>query len=141
MLARRYAGALFELADEQGHLDVIAADLRLLKILTSESAEFRQLTSHPRLKRADLIDAMEHVAKTGKLHSLTANFLKLVAQGRRLNHLGAMADAFLKRLADQRGELTADVQVAHALTEAQREKLSAQLKQLAASNKIQLTVT
>jgi F-type H+-transporting ATPase subunit delta len=141
MLARRYAGALFELADEQGQLDVIAADLRLVKILTSESAEFRQITSHPRLKRSDLIDAMQQVAKTGKLHALTTNFLKLVAQGRRLNQLSAIVDAFLKQLADQRGELAADVHVAHPLTEAQREKLAAQLKQLASSNKVQLTVT
>jgi F-type H+-transporting ATPase subunit delta len=140
-LGRRYADALFELAEEQGQLDVVAADLRRLKNLAEKNAEFKRLAAHPRLTRADLVESMRQVATAAKLHALTGNFLKLVAQNRRLPHLGAMADAFLKALAARRGELTAEVCVAQALTEAQSEKLTTQLRQLAASPKIQLVMT
>jgi F-type H+-transporting ATPase subunit delta len=140
-LARRYAGALFELADEQGHLDAVAGDLRFLAALVRESTEFRHIASHPRLACAERIETMREVATKAKLHVLTRNFLLLVAESGRLAALGAMAEAFLAQFADTRGEMSADVRVAKALTDAQREKLTAQLRQLTSSEKIRLSVT
>ena len=140
VVARRYGGALFELAEEQDQLDAVAGDLRLLKILARDNTDFKQLANHPRLARADLVEVMKQIGKAGKLHALTGNFLMLVADSRRLACLGAMADAFLAQLATHRGELIADIRVAHALTEAQSEKLAVQLRQLAASSKVQLAV-
>ncbi|MGE3622743.1 MAG: ATP synthase F1 subunit delta [Bdellovibrionales bacterium] len=139
-LARRYGGALFDLAEEGNQLDAVAGDLRTVKALIEESAEFRYIANHPRLARAELIGTMRDLAARLNFNKLTANFLALVAQSRRLSCLGAMADAFLAQLASRRGELTADIRTARALTDAQRDRLAAQLRELAGGGKIQMVV-
>jgi F-type H+-transporting ATPase subunit delta len=131
VLARRYADALYELADEQKVLDAVAADLRTLRILQLESAEFRYLASQPRLTRAQLIKAMNAIGVSAHFHKLTANFMALVAKNRRLAVLGAVIEAFLNELAARRGEFTADVCAARALSPAQEEQLASKLRELA----------
>jgi len=131
VLARRYAEALYELADEQKQLDAVASDLRALRILHYESPEFRYVALQPRLTRAQAVKAMGAVAAAAHFNKLTANFLALVAKNRRLSILESVIDAFLSELAARRGEFTADVCTARALSPAQEEQLAAQLRELA----------
>ena len=139
VLARRYASALYALADEQKQLDAVSADLRALRGLYHESAEFQSASLNPRLKRGDLVKAMKQVADVAKFNALTGNFLGLLAQNRRLDLLTGMIDGFLAELAERRGEYSADVRVATALTPAQTESLAAQLRDLA-GGKVHLAV-
>lgn len=131
ILAHRYAGAFYELAEEQKQLDAVAADMRALRVLGQESKEFQVISSHPRLTRAQLVKAAEQVASVAKLNKLTANFLMLVAQNRRLPHLQGMIDQFLAELATRRGEFSADVRSARPLSAAQQEQLAVKLRELA----------
>ncbi len=139
VLARRYGGALYDLAEEQKQLDAVAADLRALRNLQDESAEFRIVANHPRLTRAQLVQAMQQVSAAAKFNNLTGKFLTLVAQNRRLPELGGMIDGFLARLAAERGEHTADVRTAKPLSAAQQEQLAAKLRELA-GGKVHLSV-
>lgn len=140
VVARRYAGALYALAEEQDRLDAIAADLHILKILACENASFRAIANHPRLTRAQMVSAAQKMAGAADFNALTANFLALVAQNRRFGQLAAMCDAFLAKLAAKRGEFTAEVRTAHALSTAQRERLIDQLQTLA-RGKVHLAIT
>ncbi len=131
ILARRYANALYELAEEQKQLDTVAADLRGLKGLLHDSLEFQQVVDHPRLSRVQLLAAMKQVAVSAKLNNLTGNFLALLAQNRRLAYLDVIVDAFMAHLAVRRGEYTAEIRAAKALTQKQQDQLATQLQQLA----------
>ncbi len=139
VLARRYAKALYELAEEQKQMDAVAADLRMLRSLQHDSAEFRYVAFQPRLTRAQLVKAMQQVTATANLNKLTGNFLSLVAQNRRLSNLAAIIEAFLAELAARRGEYSADVCSAQALTPAQEEQLAVKLRELA-GGKVHLSV-
>lgn len=139
VLARRYAGALYDLAEEQKQLDVVAGDLRALRTLNHESAEFQYVAGHPRLTRKQLVQAAQLVAKSAGLSLLTSNFLALIAQNRRLNIISAVIDAFLDQLASRRGEFTADVRSATSLSAAQQEQLAAKLRELA-GGKVHISV-
>ncbi len=127
VLARRYAGALYDLASEQKQLDAVAGDLRGLKQLLRESAEFRAIAAHPRLSRDQLVAMVKQVADIAKLNKLTANFLALTARNRRLASLDGIINAFLAELASRRGEYTAEVSTAQALSPAQQEQLATKL--------------
>jgi F-type H+-transporting ATPase subunit delta len=131
ILARRYAGALYDLAEEQKQLDAVASDLRALRILNQESAEFQYISAHPRLTRKNLVQAAQAVAKGAGFNPLTGNFLALIAQNRRLNVIGAVIDAFLNELAKRRGEFTADVRSVKPLSASQQEQLASKLRELA----------
>jgi F-type H+-transporting ATPase subunit delta len=132
-LAERYAAALFELADEQKALDQVAGDLRQLRAMISESAEFQRLIRSPVLSRAEQGRAINAIAEQAGFSQLTRNFIGLVAQNRRLFVVPAIIDAFLALLAERRGEVTAHVTAAQPLTDAQRTLVEEQLKRAVGS--------
>ncbi|AKM07570.1 F0F1 ATP synthase subunit delta [Pelagerythrobacter marensis] len=128
-LSGRYASALFDLAAEKGTVTAVESDLENLSAALAESAEMRAATTNPELSRKAQGAAMAGVAKLLSLSDLTGNFLGVLAANRRLGELPAIVRAFRAIAAAQRGEVTAEVATAHALTDAQlgtlRDKLTA----------------
>lgn len=118
-LAKRYATALFELADENKALDQVATDLTTLKSLLAESADLRRLVGSPVISRADQAKAMNAVMDAVEIGDTTRRFVGLVAANRRLFSLKGMIDAYLALLAKRRGETTARVTVARPLADEQ----------------------
>lgn len=139
-IAERYSAALFELAEQNSALDTVAADLKNLKAMIAESADLRRLLGSPVLSRSEQQRAVAALADKVGLAALTKNFLGLVARNRRLFALVGMAEAFLNRLAARRGEVTAQVASAVALTETQVDAIGAALKKVVGSN-VTLDVT
>ena len=126
-LAGRYASALFELAAEDGTVTAVESDLEKLEAALAESAELRQVTTNPELSRKAQGAAIEGVARVLGLSQLTQKFLGTLAQNRRLGALPDMIRAFQTIAAAQRGEVTAQVTSAHALTDSQLETLRQKL--------------
>ena len=127
-LAERYAAALFDLADERRALDTVAADLRTLRDMVIASHDLVRLLRSPVLSRDDQGKAVAALAERAGLSELTRNFLGVVAANRRLFAVPAMIEAFLRKLAERRGEVTAEVTVAQPLNEARQAALSEQLR-------------
>ena len=126
-LAERYATALLELAEERKALDSVAEDLEALKALLEGSPELAHLACSPLIAGEDRARAMQAVAARAGFSGLTRNFIGVVARHGRLFALHAIAARFLAVLAARRGEVTAEVTVAHALDDAQRRSLEAAL--------------
>ena len=138
-LASSYATALYALADEGKALDQTADDLRGLKSALSESEDLRRLVRSPLLSRDAQGKAMAAVLERAGVSDLVRRFIGLVAKNRRLFALDAMIDAYLAELARRRGEVTAQVTAATALTAAQTDALVDQLKK-AMGAKVQVNV-
>ncbi|QDM40264.1 F0F1 ATP synthase subunit delta [Altererythrobacter sp. TH136] len=126
-LAGRYASALFELASEAGTVTAVEADLEHLGQALSESADLRNLTTNPEIGRRAQGAAIEGVAGILGTSELTRRFLGVLAENRRLSQLGKIVQAFRAIAAAQRGEVTAEVTSAHALTDAQVDQLRQKL--------------
>ena len=126
-LAGRYASALFDLAAEAGSVSAVESDLETLDEALTESADLKNLISNPEVGRNAAGSAMDGVASHLKLSDLTKNFIGVLAQNRRLGDLPAMIRAFYAIAAAQRGEVTADVASAHALTDDQLATLKTKL--------------
>ena len=127
-LAARYAAALFELADEAKQLDSVAADLRTVKAMIEQSGDLRRLVRSPALSRAEQGRALGAVLQQAGSGDIVRRFVGLVAENRRLFALVDMIDAFLAELARRRGEVTAMVTSAVALSEAQTAAVTEALK-------------
>lgn len=128
-LSGRYATALFELAREKGAIEAVESSLGTVKQALADSPEFATLTSSPILARGDAAKGVAAAAKAMKLDSLTANFLGVLAQNRRLAALPAIVRDFRALAARHRGEMTAEIVSAHPLSDDQVEALKAQLRQ------------
>jgi F-type H+-transporting ATPase subunit delta len=127
-LAERYAMALFDIADERRALDRVATDLRQLRAMLLASADLTSVVRSPVLSRVDQGRAVVALAERAELSPLVRDFLAVVAHNRRLFAVPAMIEAFLGILAERRGEVTAAVVAAQALSEAQLNALSEHLR-------------
>jgi len=127
-LAERYAAALFDLADEQRALDAVAGDLRELRAMLQTSPDLVRLLRSPVLSRDEQGQAIAAVSERAGLSELTRDFLGVVARNRRLFATPEMIEAYLAKLAERRGEVTAEVTAAQPLNEAQQNTLGEQLR-------------
>lgn len=139
-IADRYSAALFALAEEKAAFEAVESDLKALKAMLAESADLKRLVGSPVISRQDQGRAIVALAAKAGWQELTRNFLGLLAKNRRLFAVSGIIDAFLARLSAQRGEVTAQVTTAKALTAAQKKSLSAALKK-AVGKEVALDVT
>ncbi len=127
-VAERYASSLFELALEAGSVAETGRDLDRLQAMLDDSADLKRLVASPVFTAEDQTRALLAVCEKAGIQGLVANFLKVVAGNRRLFALPGMIAAFRIIAARHRGEVSAEVTSAHALSEAQVNELKQALK-------------
>jgi len=128
-IAARYAVALFELAKEGKALTALEADVDALAETLEASADLRALIASPVYSRDEQGAAISAVAKRIGLSALSANTLALMAAKRRLFVLPQLVRALRDAIAAEKGEVTAEVVSARALTKAQADALAKTLKE------------
>lgn len=127
-VAERYASSLFELALEAGVVEAVGADLDRFQALLDESDDLKRLVVSPVFSAEDQSKAISAIAEKAGISGLAANFLKVVANNRRLFAVPGMIASYRTTAAAHRGEIVAEVTSAHALDEAQETELKAALK-------------
>ena len=128
-IAGRYATALFEIAKEEKALDKVETDLSALGEAIDGSTDLQALIASPVYSREEQAGAIGAVASKMGVSSAVANTIGLMASKRRLFALPAMIASVKALIADERGELTAEVTAARAMTKAQEDKLAKTLKE------------
>jgi len=123
-IAGRYATALFEIAKEGKSFDAIDGDLTKLAATIEGSDDLQDLITSAVYTREDQGAVMAKVAKKLGLGDIVSNTIALMAEKRRLFTLPQVISSFKALLADERGEVTAEVVSAKALTKAQSDKLA-----------------
>jgi len=140
-IAARYATAVFELAKEAKDIPAIESDIATLGEALETSADFGNLITSPVYSRADQGAAIASIAAKMGLSSMMANVLGLMARNRRLFVLPSLLSALAAHIADEKGEVSAEVTSAKKLTKAQEAKLAAELKKAVGKDvKIDATV-
>lgn len=127
-LAERYATALYGLADESKSLDAVATDLRALRGMLAGSEDMARLVRSPSIGRDNQGKAVDAVAKAAAFDDLTCRFLGVLAANRRLFAVDRISKAYLDELSRRRGEVTAHVTSADALSSGQVDALTDQLR-------------
>ncbi|TMV09906.1 F0F1 ATP synthase subunit delta [Ruegeria sediminis] len=128
-IAERYATAIFEIAKDNKDLAGLEAGINDLAAALDESADLRQLIASPLISRSGQEAAITAIADKMGLNALLRNSLGLMAQKRRLFVVPQLIKVLRGMLADERGEVTADVASAKALTKTQMDKLAKTLSE------------
>jgi F-type H+-transporting ATPase subunit delta len=123
-IAARYATAAFEIARDDGGLAALAADVDALDAALKDSADLRALIESPIYSRDEQTAAITALARKMGLTVTVQNLLSLMAGNRRLFTLPQLIASLRSMIADAKGEVTAEVTSAKALTKAQSEKLA-----------------
>ncbi|MEM7679482.1 MAG: F0F1 ATP synthase subunit delta [Pseudomonadota bacterium] len=122
-VSKRYASALLDLAVEKKRLDQVAADLKALQGMIADSSMLFILIHSPLVSKAQKSNGLMAVTKKAGFDKLTENFLGVLIHNGRLSALGAIISAFDYAIAEQRGEITVNVEVAQDMSKEQQAEL------------------
>ena len=119
LVAQRYAKALLGAAQDAKALDSVEKDAHDLVAMLADSADLTSFVTSPLYKGAAQMGIMQDIAKKYKFNKTTANFLSLLAEKGRLDALEDILGAFIAKLAEMQGKVTASVDVAQDLSKTQ----------------------
>ena len=127
-IAKRYASALFGLADEQDEIPALEKNVSVLKQAIDGSADLSSLISSPIYSRDQQQSAITLIAKKLGLSGVMTNTLALMAEKRRLFVVPIFLSVLEDLIASNKNEITAEVVSAKALSKGQLDKLAKTLK-------------
>lgn len=122
-VAKRYALALFQLANEQNLLNQVEEELRVVKEVVTHNTDLKAVLTSLKLsiaqKKEIIKDSFESV------NPYVLNTLMILIERHRENEISGVADHFIQLANDERGIAEAKVYSIRPLTEAESETLSA----------------
>ena len=124
----RYATALFELARDEKSVDAVKADLDKFAAMLAESDDLKRLVRSPVFGAEAQSKALAAVLDKAGISGISANFLQVLTANRRLFVVSDVIRAFNALVAKFKGEASADVTVAEALSDKNLDALKVALK-------------
>ncbi len=118
---RRHAKALLDVAEQEGGVAAVAADLAQVRRWLDEASAFHVFAACDRLGGREVrLRALRELAGAAGLGRLAAEFLVRVEAGGRMAQLGEMLDEFERLRRERAGIVRAEIVSARPLTEAQK---------------------
>lgn len=136
VVARRYAGSLYDLAAAGNCVDTVEKELRSFMALLESNDDLERLVKSPVFGAKDQLAAISAFADKAGLKGkgaaeLVKNFFCVVAQNRRLFLLPDIVRCFYHLASEGRGEIPAEVVSAEKLSASQEKELKSVLKGVA----------
>ncbi len=125
-IARPYAQAAFDIAKDKSNLSSWSDMLEIAAMVASDSNMAKAIDS-PHIKDEDVVSLFLDVCGD-KLNTEGQNFIRVLAENKRLNILSDIAVAYEQFRADAEGTLDAEVISAFPLSDAQQQNIVAGLK-------------
>ena len=125
-IASVYAQALYDLARDEALVGDILHQLKLLQDAFVQNPEFVRLLSTPNLSKEERCGII-HESFAGRVQPYVLNFLKILTEKGCIKHFSDCCDAYRQMYNRDNGILPVKAVTAVALTEAQRDRLSAKL--------------
>lgn len=117
-----YSEALFELAAEQNCAEETFDELMALKKIWKENPEVSKLLKSPTLSVGERLEATEKIFK-GRVSDQIFNFLCVLTEKSRADHLPEIADSYKEKWYDKSGIAEVTVTSDRPLSDKQRDKL------------------
>jgi F-type H+-transporting ATPase subunit delta len=121
-VARRYAEAALELAEEQKQGERLADDLQMVWKAIKESPEFLALLKSPVISKEKKLAVFTEVFKS-RISALSFNFLKMIIEKRREGILGDIIGVYFRLRDDRLGIVTLEVRAATELSRSQQQTI------------------
>ncbi len=121
-VAKRYAIALFQVANEQNILDQVEQELLAVKSVFTENEQFFSVLNHPKVPNAKKKLLVKE--SFTNLSSSVLNTMMILVDRNRQSLISSVVDFFIEAANDARGIAEAKVYSVRALTEDEKDALS-----------------
>jgi len=136
-VARPYANAIFELAQQSGDYTVWSQDLAFLALVAAD-ADLQELIQNPKVSKQQVVGLLVELCK-GRTHEGAISLVRLLVQNRRIAALPGIAAQYEALRAEAERKVDAQLVTAHKVDAAQLKKLTAALEKRL-GRAVQLTV-
>ena len=127
VVAKRYADALFQLANEKNNVDTVNEQLKVVQEVFNNDKQITQFLSHPRIAKGEKLNLVENVF--GQFEQNVKNFLKLLVERNRIDVVSAIIDNFYGFYNEANKIAAATVYSVRELSEEEQNKLEASFKE------------
>lgn len=128
LVSKVYGDALFSLALEEGNLDEIWEEVKMLAIALKENDEFTGIMTHPEMTREKGLALLDE-AFQGKLSDVMMGFLQVLVKKGRFNEILPVLDYFQRQAKEYNKIGVVDVTTPIALTGEQKTGIEEKLTQ------------
>jgi F-type H+-transporting ATPase subunit delta len=139
-VARRYANALFHIAQRENTVDAVSADLTVMSGILDQSPQVLAALAVPRVPVERKKAALQAIVGSQMVQPVTRRFLDMVLDHSREASLPETAQAFAQLADEARGAVNAEVRSASPMDEGQTARLKARLDALT-GRETRLTLT
>ena len=126
LVAKTYGEALFQLALENGELDLIHEEIQVAFEVLKKSDDLIRFLNHPNVSKDEKINALEEMFQ-GKFSNTTIGFFVIIVEKGRYNELYSIFEYFIQLVREHKKFGTAYVASATELTMEQKEKIENKL--------------
>jgi len=123
MLARRYAKALLEAANNTGEEKNITEQFREFVKLAGSNPDMEKILNSPVISPLTRKKIIEKISEKSGYHKIFLNFLLLLNEKGRIKHFHGIYEAYLELLDESQGILNAKLSFAGGLSDAESEKI------------------
>lgn len=126
LAVKEYGQALYDLAREEGIEEALLADCRAVRALFCENPGYARLLSRPDVPKTERTALLDE-AFSARVHPYLLSFLKLICERGYAWQTVELLSEFERLYRHAHGIVTAEVESAVALSDAQRTRLAAKL--------------
>lgn len=126
LVARSYAQALFDLAQEEKILDLVKANFEEMMRVFSENQELKNILKHPKVSKTDKKELLDKIF--GDVNTYVKNFTKLLIDKSRFMHFDDIYKSYVGMYNNFNNIEVAYVQSATKLSEEQKASIKAMLE-------------
>jgi F-type H+-transporting ATPase subunit delta len=130
ILGRRYAAALFALAEQAGSIDKVGQDLRDFAASFQSSRELRSVFENPSVGAQSRRQILRDIAAQSGMDPLVRDTLLLVSDRGRMGQVSDIASAYQMQAEARSGRVRAEVVTASELPEAYFQELQRTLERV-----------
>jgi F-type H+-transporting ATPase subunit delta len=139
-IAKRYARAFFGIAREDGLYEKYYLELTLFSSIIKESKDLKELLLNPVFGQDEKRAVVDLLLKKIDVSNVTANFLRLLVDKRRIGILPDIESCYRKFMDDALRKIRVDVKTAFPLSAELSEKLQKRMEDLT-GRKVEMAVT
>lgn len=137
LISRTYGEALFELAVEEHHEDLLLEEAESLRQIFAENPELMKVLKHPKIVREEKIRTMKNIFE-GRISEEMMGFLTMMIEKDRIGKVEETLIYFIDKMKEYKGIGIAYVQTAVPLSEEQKKQAEARLLETTGYRKMEM---
>lgn len=126
VVAKRYADALFQLANEKNIVEQLISELKEVKKVFENEDKLYEFLNHPRVAKADKVKLIDD--SFNKCDVNIVNLLKILVERHRIEQVPAIVDIFVELYNEANETATATVYSVRELSDAEKTEIEESFK-------------